>query len=240
MRLDNYLVEREVFCSRTKAKQAIERGEIYVDGKQIFKVSYELSENFSGNVEYRYLEKYVSLGGYKLKKALVDFDFSVENFIVADIGASTGGFTDCLLNCGAKQVFAVDLNDGLLHESLKNDDRVISIIKNAKDLVLSDFSSRPDLFVADLSFISITQIFPVFSRLVEKGKNLIVLVKPQFETGEKRKFKNGIIKDKNVHKVVCDSVLSCAIENGFLHMKTTTAPIVANKNLEFLMLFEKK
>ena len=165
MRLDNYLVEKGIFDSRTKAKQAIERGEIFVDSKKILKSSFEIKEQ-EVDVKHVYESKFVSLGGYKLEKALKDFNFNVTDLVVADIGASTGGFTDCLLQNGAKKVYAIDLNDTLLHQKLKESDSVIPIIKNAKDLVLDDFSDHLDLIVADLSFISITQVLSTFSNSV--------------------------------------------------------------------------
>ena len=239
MRLDNYLVEKEFFDSRTKAKQAIERGEILINNKKVLKASFEIKED---NVEIKhvYESKFVSLGGYKLEKALNDFNFAVNDLVVADVGASTGGFTDCLLQNGAKKVFAVDLNDTLLHSKLRSDDRVISIVKNAKDLNLSDFTASLDLIVADLSFISITQVVDVFSSLLSSGKNLILLIKPQFEMGEHKRFKNGIIKDKKIHDKVCENVIEIAKNNNLEKIDITSAPIYENKNLEFLLLLRKK
>ena len=140
MRLDAYLLETKYFDSRTKAKQAIERGEIYLDGKKIDKSSFDVSLDIEHKIEWKREEDFVSLGGYKLSKALKDFDFCVKDFIVADIGASTGGFTDCLIKNGAKKVFAIDLNDGLLHEKLRGDLRVVPLIKNAKNLSKEDFN----------------------------------------------------------------------------------------------------
>ena len=137
MRLDNYLVENGYFDSRTKAKQAIERGEILVEGKLIVKSSYEMKGVH--DIKRVYDSEYVSLGGFKLEKALSDFKFNVKDLVVADIGASTGGFTDCLIKNGARKVYAVDLRDDLLHDKLKNDSKVNLIVKNAKDLSTLDF-----------------------------------------------------------------------------------------------------
>ena len=239
MRLDNYLFVENFFDSRTKAKQAIERGEIFVNGKVVEKPSYEISLDNAVDVEYRRSEEYVSLGGYKISKALSDFNFKVEDFVVADIGASTGGFTDCLLQKGTRKVFAVDLNDGLLHEKLKNDDRVKLIVKNAKDLTQADFDEKLDLIVADLSFISITSVIEVFNNLLGDNKYLLVLVKPQFETGQKCRYKNGIIRDKKVQLAVCNQVYDAGVNFDFAPKAFTTAPINQDKNIEFLMLFEK-
>ena len=144
MRLDEYLFKNHYYDSRTKAKQAIERKEVYVNGKLIDKSSFFVDENLALIIEKKAIKQFVSLGGYKLDKAIDDFSFSVSNLICADVGSSTGGFTDCLLKRGAKKIYAIDLNDDLLHISLKNDDKVVSIIKNAKDLTRSDFLEEID------------------------------------------------------------------------------------------------
>ncbi len=239
MRIDEYLTEKNFFCSRTKSKQAIERGEIYLDGKVILKPSFDLSLDCDYKIEWVRSEDYVSLGGYKLSKALKDFNFSVKDKIVADIGASTGGFTDCALKNGAKKVFAVDLNDNLLHDKLKADDRVKPIIKNAKDLKKKDFGVELDLIVADLSFISATMVLPVFSKLLSSGKDVILLIKPQFEVGIKKKFKNGIIRDSALRDSACNKVIECAEQNEFIKVNLTTAPKTEGKNLEYLLLLKK-
>lgn len=239
MRLDNYLTEKGFFDSRTKAKQSIERGEIFINSKLINKASYEINVDLEYKIERICEDSFVSLGGFKLKKALTDFNFDCNNLIVADIGASTGGFTDCLLKNGAEKVYAIDLNDELLHKSLKGDNRVISIIKNAKDLTLKDFDDKIDLIVADLSFISLTMVIDTFSRILEVGKKMILLIKPQFETGEKKRFKNGIIRDEKVREQAVKSVSECAVLNGFSLENITTAPINKDKNVEYLILLQK-
>ena len=123
MRLDNFLVEKSYFLSRTKAQQAIKRKEIFINGRLAEKSSIDIDDKSETNIEWRRLKNFVSLGGFKLDKALTDFCFSVENFAVADVGSSTGGFTDCLLQNGAKKVFAVDLNSELLHTTLKRNNK---------------------------------------------------------------------------------------------------------------------
>ena len=239
MRLDNYLVECGYFDSRTKARQAIDRGEIFVNGKLNTKAAYNVEENLEQKIEYVYENSFVSLGGFKIFKALTEFDFCVKDFVVADVGASTGGFTDCLLKNGARKVYAVDLNDKLLHPTLLNCDKVVPIIKNAKQLTLNDFNDQLDLLVSDLSFISATYVMDVFSSLLTSGKFAILLVKPQFELDERKKFKNGIIRDSKIQNAALEKVLSCAKENGFIHLKTTTAPELKDKNLEYLVLLKK-
>lgn len=239
MRLDNYLTEIGLFDSRTKAKQAIERGEIFINGVIAKKSSLEVSIEKEYNVERKCSSKFVSLGGFKIEKALNDFNFNVNNFTCADFGASTGGFTDCLISRGAKKVYAIDLNDNLLHNKLKEDKRVVPIIKNAKNILLSDFDDELDLIVADLSFISISNVVGVISSLLSDNKFAIILIKPQFETGEKKRFKNGIIKDKKIHHLACKKVYELCLAENLVPQNITIAPINQGKNVEFLILLEK-
>lgn len=238
MRFDEFLSKNGYFDSRTKAKQAIEKGEVILNGEMILKPSKAIDEGEKPDVFVTAAESFVSLGGYKLSKALKDFSFNVQGVTAADIGASTGGFTDCLLQNGAAKVYAVDLNDELLHNSLKKNDKVVRVIKNVKNLSRSDF---PDinLITADLSFISAKQVLPVFYRLLPDNGKVILLIKPQFEIGEKRAFKNGIIKDAVLRKKVCREVYDVAIETGFSALAMTTAPIHKEKNTEFLILLSK-
>lgn len=238
MRLDNFLVEKQYFETRTKAKQAITRGEIFIDGIRIEKPSFNVEDGV--NVKRFFNSEYVSNGGFKMEKALRDFGFSVANLICADIGASTGGFTDCLIQNGAKTVYAVDLNDGQLHSDLKKNKAVKQLVCNVKNLTKSFFDENIDLVVADLSFISATIVMPVFYDILDKDKYLILLVKPQFEVGRKRKFKNGIVNDPCVRKNACLNVLKSAGDAGFSLINITSAPLVEGKNTEYLMLFQKK
>lgn len=237
MRLDNYLVQNGFFESRTKAKQAIERGEISIDGKIIYKVSFDVS--IDNVVKRTYLSQYVSLGGFKLEKALKDFSFSVKNMVIADIGASTGGFTDCLIQNNAKKVYSIDLRQDLLHEKLLNNDKVVQIVKNAKELTKKDFQDDLDLIVADLSFISISQVVDTVYDLIDDNKKVIFLIKPQFEIGKRQKFKNGVIKDKRIHKEVCQRIYKLLLDKKLYPQKITIAPINSEKNIEFLILLEK-
>lgn len=239
MRVDLYLVERNLFDSRTKASESIKRGEIFIDGVKINKVSLDINETKQHNIERFCEDFYVSNGGFKMKKALTDFSFDVKNIVAADVGSSTGGFTQCLLKEGAKSVYAVDLNDGLLHQTLKDDERVHFIMKNAKDLNASDFNENIDLLVADLSFISITQVLKVFYNLIDFDKNIIILIKPQFENEKKIKLKNGIVNDKKMRLNTVKKVFDYAISCGFTPKKITTAPVKQGKNVEYLILLEK-
>lgn len=238
MRLDAYLVQIGMFESRTKAQQAIERGEIILGGVAITKSSYQISDT-SLDIKRICKSSYVSIGGFKLEKALNDFGFNVENLVVADIGASTGGFTHCLLLNNAKKVYSVDLRDDLLHDSLKNDNRVKLIVKNAKFLTTEDFDEQLDLIVADLSFISLSAVIDTFKNLVELGKYLILLIKPQFETGKRCNFKNGIIRDKSIHVSVVKKIYNLCVENDLAPIKITKTNAEKNKNVEFLILLKK-
>lgn len=239
MRIDTYLLSKNYFSSRAKAQQAIERGEVFLNGKAINKSAFNVDEDMLDKVEIISNSTYVSLGGYKLEKALKDFEFDVEKLVCADIGASKGGFTDCLLQNGAKKVYAVDLNNQLLDKSLKDNKKVIEIIKNARYLTKQDFDENIDLIVADLSFISEKMILPVLYNIIEEGKFLIVLIKPQFEVDKKVKFKNGIIKDNKVLIDAIFNVYNCGKELGLVPVKVTYAPINQQKNREFLILFKK-
>lgn len=234
MRLDSYLFAKGICESRNKASNAITRGEISVNGKTVYKNSFSVYEG--DDVKRTACETFVSEGGFKLDKALRDFGFDVSGLTAVDVGASTGGFTDVLLKRGAKKVYAVDLNDELLHKTLKEDERVYAIIKNAKDLIKEDFKDEIDLFTADLSFISETVILPVLKKIVKKDGYLIILIKPQFETGERRKYKNGIIKDEKVVENAVKKVLESAKKCGLSPLNITSAPEREDKNREFLAL----
>jgi 23S rRNA (cytidine1920-2'-O)/16S rRNA (cytidine1409-2'-O)-methyltransferase len=237
MRLDLYLVENGYFSTRTKASQSIERGEIFVNSKQITKPAFSIDGQVV--IERVCPSEYVSVGGFKLEKALKDFNFDASDMVVADVGASTGGFTDCLIKNGAKKVYSIDLRDDLLHDKLKEDNRVSLIVKNAKELTRQDFNENLDLIVADLSFISVSHVLGVFNQLIDENKDIILLIKPQFETGKKQKYKNGIIRDDKVHKQVCFNVYEQAKDVGLMAQAITSAPIVEGKNKEFLIWLKK-
>ena len=238
MRLDEFLVKTEYFNSRTKAKESICRGEIFVNDKVILKPSFSVSEDDKVEVK-NIVSTFVSVGGFKLEKALKDFDFSVLNKVAVDLGASTGGFTDCLLQNGIKKVYAVDLNDELLDNRLKLDKRVKTVIKNARFIEKADFNEKIDIVVADLSFISITYVLPAVYNLLEDGKDCIFLIKPQFENDEKIKFKNGIVSDKKYRVSACKKIYDFVVDLGFCVEGFTTAPIVKGKNIEYLIKLKK-
>ena len=235
MRLDKFLFENGICESRNKASLLIARGDVKVNGKTAVKNSLDVNDN--DKIEICEKLRFVSEGGYKLFKAISDFKFDVSGLICADIGASTGGFTDVLLKNGAKKVYAVDLNDTQLHKSLKDDERVFPLIKNAKDLKKTDFDDKLDLVTADLSFISEKTVLPVLKNIVKDNGHLIVLIKPQFETGEKRRYKNGIIRDGKIIKTAVKGVIDTANEIGLNLIDFTSAPENEEKNREYLALF---
>ncbi len=238
MRLDEFLVKNEYFNSRTKAKESVCRGEIFVNGKVIFKPSFSVLDVDRVEVK-NIVSTFVSVGGFKLEKALKDFNYNVKDKVAVDLGASTGGFTDCLIQNGIKKVYAVDLNDDLLDFKLKNDKRVKTVIKNARFIEKSDFEDVVDLVVADLSFISITYVLPAVYNLLNEDKECIFLIKPQFENDEKIKFKNGIVADKKYRISACKKIYDFATNLGFCIQDFSTAPIVKGKNIEYLIKLKK-
>ena len=239
MRLDEFLHRKGYFTSRTKAKQSVENGNVSVNGKVLTKPAAEIDAESVADVKITAPSDYVSLGGYKLEKALRDFGFSVKDFIAADLGASTGGFTDCLLQNGAKRVYAVDLNDDLLDDRLKKDGRVISVIKNARSLQKCDFGEPLDLVTADLSFISLTKVITIMSGIIDENKFVLTLIKPQFESDVKKRVKNGIVKDEKDRIAACRKVYDFAVGIGLSPLRLTTAPEKKGKNVEYLILFVK-
>lgn len=239
MRIDELLFKQNYYPSRTKAKQAIERGEVLLNGKTILKSSFDINENSVFTITKNSKEEYVSLGGYKMAKALSDFNYSVKGVVAADIGSSTGGFTDCLIQNGAETVYAVDLNDDLLDKKLKNNIKVKPIIKNTKFLNRNDFIVKPTLMTVDLSFISASLILPILSNIIDDKNDIILLIKPQFENDKKTNFKNGIIRDKKIRYEACKKVLKTAIDCNLYPQKITTAPLYDNKNTEYLVLLTK-
>ena len=235
MRADKYFAER--FGSRTKAAEELAAGRILRGGKPL-----SPKDEVKNGDEFEFLaaeERFVSGGGYKLSKALKEFSYDCAGKTFADIGASTGGFTDCLLQNGAAKVFAVDVGESLLDELLKNDPRVISMENvNARYLKTEDFPCEPDGIVADVSFISLKHIFPVISAVLGEGKDAFVLIKPQFECENKGIGKSGIVK-KTEHKKIVKKVLGYAAENGLLPVEITNAPLKKGKNIEYVLHLKK-
>lgn len=235
MRIDRYLAQK--YGSRTKAAHAVARGLVLVNGK-IVNPSFEVDESD----DFTFLnadENYVSLGGFKLAKALRDFGYSANGKVFADIGASNGGFTDCLFQNGAKKVYCIDVGESQLDESLRNKNIVIYDNFNARNLKGEMFFEPLDGVVIDVSFISLTYILDKVAEVLEKGKCVIALIKPQFECESRSVGKNGIVKDLKVKERIIEKIYNFAVGCNLSPLKLTTAPEVKGKNTEYLMLFEK-
>lgn len=213
MRLDLYLVENKLANSRTQAQDFISQGYVVIESagqkKIIDKSNYIVRTGDQIIVEANELQKYVSRGGLKLERALTKQNINVKDKVALDVGQSTGGFTDCLLKMGARQVVGVDVGHSQLHASLKTDSRIISFENlNVKDLSMNAGFVKEvpinkfDLVVADLSFISLTKVVPSISNFLSDGSEYLFLVKPQFECGPENLDKNGLVKNAKVYKTV--------------------------------------
>lgn len=212
-RLDVLLVERGLAESRQKAQAMILAGEIDVEGTKAQKAGVHVGESARIEVHSR-VQKYVSRGGFKLEGALEDFHVSVQDRICLDVGSSTGGFTDCLLQNGAKRVYAVDVNTDQLAWKLHEDGRVIRIKKNARELVCGDVNEEVSLVVADVSFISVRKVLPGACACAIAGADLLILIKPQFELERDDVGKGGIVRDPKLHEVAIASVRAAAESLG--------------------------
>lgn len=234
VRLDQLLVERGLVESREKAKALILAGQVLVDKQKSDKPGHTIA----GDATIQLLEKlpYVSRGGIKLAGALDAFKIDVAKLHCLDVGASTGGFTDCLLQRGAAHVVAIDVGRGQLDWHLRNDPRVeVREGVNARYLSPSDFDDRFDLAVCDVSFISVTLIVPKIAELLNPQGRMIILVKPQFEVGKGEVGKGGIVRDPALHQAACDRVAAAVRALGF-ESEIIESPIRgAEGNREFLL-----
>lgn len=233
-RLDVILVSRGFFTGRDRAKVAVSAGEIFVNGKKAEKASEKYETD--ADIEFRGEKmKYVSRGGFKLERAAEVFGISLEDSVCMDIGASTGGFTDCMLKYGAKKVYAVDVGCGQLADSLIDNPRVINMEKT-NIRYIERLSDEMDFASVDVSFISLKHVLPALKRVLKADGESVCLIKPQFEAGKGQIGKSGVVKDPNVHKTVIGNVLSMAKENGFGIRGLTYSPIKGPMgNIEYLM-----
>lgn len=247
MRLDVFLVEKNIIKSRERAKEHIKNGDITVNGHVVFKPAFEISEaddvKFTGTVL-----KYVGRGGLKLEKALKCFNIDLNGKVCLDIGASTGGFTDCMLQNGASHVYAVDVGHGQLDSTLVADNRVTNMEKtNINDVFVESFELMPEFISADVSFVSLKNVLPKISEFMSNEGSAVVLIKPQFEAGKSNIGKNGIVKDRKVHISVLNDIISYCNVVGLYVNKIDYSPIsggdgnieylafiTANKNLVFV------
>ncbi len=240
MRLDVYLTQTGLAHSRNKAQTGIKEGRVFVNGAAVFRPSAEVGPD--DRVEMTGQERFVSRGGYKLEAALQAFPIAVSGRVCADIGASTGGFTDCLLQHGAARVYAVDIGRGQLHQSLANHPKVTVMDGlNARELTPLNFSESLAIIVTDISFISLKLVWEAFSRLADQQTEIIALVKPQFEAGRENVGKNGIVRSPKIHKQVLLSVIQSARDNGLFPQGLAVSPITGGDgNIEFLLWLSKR
>ncbi len=242
-RLDVLLVKRNLAESREKAKAIIMSGNVFVNGQREDKAgtTFDTEKNrveieIKGNTL-----PYVSRGGLKLEKAMNRFDVTVQDKVCMDIGASTGGFTDCMLQNGAAKVFAVDVGHGQLAWKLRQDARVVCMEKtNIKYVTLEDIGEPLDFATVDVSFISLTKVLlPAYRMLKEQGE-MVCLIKPQFEAGREKVGKKGVVRDKAVHREVIEMVIQFVLANGFRVLNLDYSPVKGPEgNIEYLLHIKK-
>lgn len=243
MRLDVYLTERGMCPSRTAAKNLISAGGVTVNGRTAGKVSLEVSDADDIGLDGVKLPKYVGRGGLKLEEALKVWGIPLDGLVCVDIGASTGGFTDCMLQNGAAKVFAVDVGRDQLHERLRNDSRVVSLEQtDIRDFEISRFGvDGADFIGTDVSFISLRLVLPHMYRLLKNGGKAIALIKPQFEAGRENLSKNGIVRSEGVRLKCVENIRDFAGQCGFDVIGTTQSPILGGSgNTEYLLGLDKK
>ncbi len=238
-RIDKILVERGFAPTREKAQALVMAGYVYVDGKRITKAGEKI--NSEAHIEVKGRMKYVSRGGYKLEKALKSFKLDINNLVCLDVGASTGGFTDCLLQHGARKVYAVDVGTAQLDQKLRNHPKVISYEKtDARDLTSKHIPENVDLITIDVSFISLEKILPAVVKFLKQNGLIVALVKPQFELSPKD-VKKGVVRSEEKRKEAIQKVVNFARENLKLSVENIkkSSPKGPKGNEEFLLLLRK-
>lgn len=239
-RLDVLLVKRKLAESREKAKAVIMAGNVFVDGQREDKAGSTFPEDVSIEVRGHVLP-YVSRGGLKLEKALKNFDVNVRDKVCTDVGSSTGGFTDCMLQNGAKKVFAIDVGRGQLDWKLRNDERVVCMEKTNIRYVTPEDIGEPVAFSSiDVSFISLTKVLiPIRDYLIPNGE-IVALIKPQFEAGREKVGKKGVVREKSTHLEVIRKVMDYAMAIGFDLCALDFSPIKGPEgNIEYLIHLKK-
>ena len=239
-RLDVLLTERGLQESRQRAQAVIMSGEVFVNGQRVDKPGTAVAEDAQIEIRGGTLA-YVSRGGLKLEKAMAAFPIDLHGAVCADIGASTGGFTDCMLQNGAEKVYAVDVGYGQLAWKLRSDPRVVCLERtNARYLTHEQVPDELDFASVDVSFISLKLILPPLNGLLKDGGHAACLVKPQFEAGREKVGKKGVVRDPDVHLEVLEHFLDHAKESGFTVLGLTYSPIRGPEgNIEYLGYLEK-
>ena len=242
-RLDVLLVQRNFFESREKAKAIIMSGIVYVNGQKEDKAGTTFPDDLTTRIEVRGVSlRYVSRGGLKLEKAMKEFPIDLHGRICMDIGASTGGFTDCMLQNGAKKVFAVDVGHGQLAWKLRNDERVVCMEKmNIRYITAEDIGGEMlDFASVDVSFISLSKVLPPVWPLLKEGAEMVCLIKPQFEAGREEVGKKGVVRDTKVHEEVILRTADFVKQTGFVIRGLTYSPIRGPEgNIEYLIWIRK-
>ena len=240
-RLDLILVERELFETREKAKREIMAGNVIVNEQVETKAGTMFMDNDKLKIRIKDKLKYVSRGGLKLEKAIKTWDLDFKDKLVLDIGASTGGFTDCALQNGAKYVYSVDVGKNQLDWKLRNDERVLSLEEmHIKDLKQEDINNeKVNFIIIDVSFISLTKVIPYFKKFLAKTGKIVMLVKPQFEVGREKIGRNGVVENEEYHDEAIKKIISFSKEGGYELLGVEDSPIRGTKgNKEFLMLLK--
>ena len=240
-RIDILVFERGLSESREKARALIMAGIVFANGERIDKPGQSVDENAEIEIRGKKLE-FVSRGGLKLQGAIDCFDIDLNGVYAIDIGASTGGFTDCMLKHGAKKVYAVDVGYGQLAWKLRTDERVVNIERtNIRYFDDSVLERRLDFGTVDVSFIGLKLVLPVLYKTLREGGRAVCLIKPQFEAGRESVGKKGVVRDMSVHEQVINKVLSEAQETGFTILGVYYSPIRGPEgNIEYLMYLEKR
>ena len=239
-RLDVALVARGLAETRAKAQASIMSGIVYVNGQKVDKAGTPVAADAALEVRGHTL-RYVSRGGLKLEKAMAAFPITLTDCICADIGASTGGFTDCMLQNGAVKVYAVDVGYGQLAWSLRTDERVVNMERtNIRNVTLDQLAEPIEFFSVDVSFISLHHIFPVAQAITTPDAMGVCLVKPQFEAGREKVGKNGVVRDPATHREVLHNAMGYAAANGFKVCGLDFSPVKGPEgNIEYLMFVQK-
>lgn len=241
-RLDILLVKQGLASSREKAKAIIMSGSVFVDGQREDKAGTAFEEN-KVNIEVRgETPKYVSRGGLKLEKAMQEFPIDLRDTVCMDIGASTGGFTDCMLQNGASRVYSVDVGHGQLAWKLRNDERVVCMEKtNFRYMQPEDIEDTLDFASVDVSFISLTKILIPARNLLKDKAKMVCLIKPQFEAGREKVGKKGVVREPATHEEVIQKVITYADMTGFEIQGLSFSPIKGPEgNIEYLLFLEKR
>jgi 23S rRNA (cytidine1920-2'-O)/16S rRNA (cytidine1409-2'-O)-methyltransferase len=235
-RIDILMVEKGLTSTRERAQTEIMAGNVYIDEKRVDKAGEKFEPSVNIQVRGQAIP-YVSRGGLKLEKALAAFKIELNDKVCMDVGASTGGFTDCMLKNGAAKVFAIDVGYGQLAWELRQDERVVCMERtNIRYVELEQLGQQADFCSIDVSFISLTKVLPVVKKLLTNYGQIVCLIKPQFEAGREKVGKKGVVRDKEVHIEVVSKMVEWACDNGFIVKGLDFSPIKGPEgNIEYLM-----